>query len=192
MDIWYIDALVTWQAVKCLIYRQSCILFLRSSYDSLPVCLSQTKHGILLCKVSALSLSKQLMDQNYFPVHTNVLITCNNFLLLWTQTADTFSFSFFLLASVTIRLLSQADKYVSGRYVKVNEKVFWLHSHHSCQWQIVTTHLYFSLFLYIWSSFMNMEENLRRFWCCWIIYSSVQFQILFPLMFLWFDTQFVQ
>jgi hypothetical protein len=80
----YIDALVTWQAVKCPIYRQSCILFLRSSYDSLPVCLSQIKHGILLYKVSALSLSKLSMDQNYFPVHTSVLITCKNFLSLWT------------------------------------------------------------------------------------------------------------
>jgi hypothetical protein len=49
-------------------------LLFESSFGAQCICLDQTKHGILLCKVSALSLCKQSMDQINFPVHMAVLI----------------------------------------------------------------------------------------------------------------------
>lgn len=93
---------------KCLIYRhlsdlasgRMCdistvlhLLFEELSWH-LCMCIPQTKHEILPCKVSTLSLYIYTVHQIHFPVHTAVLIMCNNLLTLCTQTAYTFSFLF--------------------------------------------------------------------------------------------------
>jgi hypothetical protein len=78
------------------------MFFLRRSSGFL--CLAETKHRNLLCKILTLSFYKNSMHQIYFPAHITVLITCNSLLTLDSR----YLYIFLLIpisASVTVWLI---------------------------------------------------------------------------------------